>query len=110
MGAAHGHRGHENGQRTPTYNSWRAMIERCTYARHPFYPDYGGRGINVCDRWRRFAAFLEDMGERPAGHTIDRDDVDGHYEPGNCKWSDRYQQRWNRRDMVDRASMELDYA
>jgi len=89
----HGHN-LNNRRRTPTYNSWRAMVERCTYSRHPFYPDYGGRGITVCDRWRRsFAAFLSDMGVRPTGHTLDRIDVDGDYGPGNCRWSTVKQQR-----------------
>lgn len=86
------------------------MIYRCTYPRHPFYPDYGGRGITVCDEWRTFSNFLSDMGERPDGMTLERDDVDGNYEPGNVRWADTYTQRWNRRDMRDRAEMELVYA
>lgn len=102
--------GHSCGRkRSPTYNSWRAMIYRCTYERHPFYPDYGGRGITVCDQWRKFASFLADMGERPTGMTLERIDVDGDYAPGNVRWADAYAQRWNRRDMVDRAAMELEY-
>ena len=101
---AHGHRGTRNGDRSPTYNSWRAMVERCTRERHPFFPDYGGRGIRVCDDWRTFAGFLADMGERPAGHTLDRIDPDDHYRPENCRWSTPLQQRWNRRDMIERAS------
>lgn len=102
----HGHRG---GTRSPTYNSWRAMIYRCTYERHPFYPDYGGRGITICEAWRKFDNFLRDMGERPANATLDRIDVDGNYEPGNVRWADKYYQRWNRRDMVDRLTMTLEY-
>lgn len=96
--------GHWRGRkRSPTYNSWRAAIERCHYERHPYYADYGGRGIEVCDRWRGedgFANFLADMGERPDGLTLDRVDVHGNYEPGNCRWSDIKTQRWNRRDML----------
>lgn len=97
----HGHR--RNGRFTGTYNSWRAMLERCRYARHPRFQEYGGRGIQVCDRWQGaggFSRFLEDMGERPAGMTLDRIDVDGNYTPGNCRWATPILQRWNRRDMV----------
>lgn len=101
----HGHGG--RGKRTPTYNSWRAMIYRCTYDRHPFYPSYGGRGITVCPQWRTFTNFLADMGTRPAGMTLERLDVDGNYEPGNVQWADAYTQRWNRRDMLNR---EHEYA
>lgn len=89
-------------QRTPTYNSWRAMIERCTYVRHPFYSHYGGRGISVAAEWRGrggFARFLEHVGVRPEDHTLDRKDVNGHYEPGNVQWATLQQQRWNRTDM-----------
>lgn len=104
----HGHA--VGGKRSPTYNSWRAMIYRCTYERHPYYPDYGGRGITVCDRWRTFANFLADVGIRPEGLTLERVDVDGNYEPGNVTWADNYVQRWNRRDMADRLTMGYEYA
>jgi hypothetical protein len=104
----HGH-SPNNRRRTPTYNSWRAMVERCTYPPHPFYADYGGRGIAVCDRWRHsFAVFLADMGARPVGHTLDRVDVDVDYEPGNCRWSTVKQQRWNRRDMAARLQLAIE--
>lgn len=106
----HGH--YVGGKRSPTYNSWRAMRERCERPAHPFYADYGGRGIKVCDRWRDaggFARFLIDLGPRPEGTTLDRIDVDGNYEPGNVRWASKQQQRWNRRDMVERAEMELIY-
>lgn len=96
----HGHAGNGREGRSPTYNSWRAMIARCTYAAHPRYGDYGGRGIRVCERWRRFDAFLADMGERPPELTLDRIDADGHYEPGNCRWADKQTQRWNRRTII----------
>lgn len=88
------------------YNSWRAMLERCRYARHPFFADYGGRGIAVCPRWASFDAFFADMGERPPAHTLDRRDVDGHYEPENCRWSTAKEQRWNRRDMAARRELD----
>ena len=97
----HGHRGHSNDQRTGTYNSWRAMRERCTYPRHPKWPNYGGRGVLVCDRWARFELFLADMGERPAGTTLDRVDSNDHYYPANCRWATPLQQVWNRRTIGD---------
>lgn len=95
----HGHRGHANNARTPTYNSWRGMRERCYYPAHPRYLDYGGRGVLVCDRWRTFTAFLEDMGVRPAGMTLDRVDPNDHYYPANCRWATPVLQRWNRRNI-----------
>lgn len=107
MAVTHGH-ARRNAARTPTYNSWRAMIERCTRQAHPFYEDYGGRGIQVCPAWRGvggFAQFLADVGERPEGHTLDRINVDGDYEPGNVRWASRRQQRWNRRDMAIRIEL-----
>lgn len=95
----HGHAG--RGRRTPSYNSWRAMKSRCYYPAHPFFSEYGGRGIRVCDDWQIFDGFLADMGERPSlRHSIDRIDVNGHYEPQNCRWATLEQQRWNRRDMA----------
>lgn len=93
-GYRHGHAGKRP---SPTYNSWSAMRQRCRYIKHVKYPRYGGRGILVADRWfDSFEAFLEDMGERPPGTTLDRKDPRGHYEPGNCRWSTPYQQWLNR--------------
>jgi hypothetical protein len=101
--------GHRRGRfPSPTYNSWRAMRARCNYPTHPYYPNYGGRGIRVCERWRFFAHFLADMGERPAGTTLDRIDPELDYEPGNCRWATPLQQRWNRRDMA--AVREIDFS
>jgi hypothetical protein len=83
---------------SPTYNSWRAMRERCLRPDSQSYPNYGGRGITICDRWRNsFVNFLADMGERPNGHTLDRIDVNGNYEPGNCRWATNKRQARNTR-------------
>jgi hypothetical protein len=74
------------------------MRGRCYRPEMNGYKSFGGRGITVCERWLdNFAAFLEDMGERPAGKTLDRIDVDGNYEPTNCKWSTPAEQIANRR-------------
>jgi hypothetical protein len=72
-----------------TYRSWRAMIDRCYNEDRRTYARYGGRGIRVCERWRHsFQNFLDDIGERPSRrHTVNRIDNDGHYEPGNVRWS-----------------------
>ena len=75
--------------RTPTYNVWCEMRKRCENNRHKSYPDYGGRGIEVCARWHTFENFLADMGKRPSPqHEITRVDNDGNYVPGNVEWSD----------------------
>ena len=82
---------------TATYRAWWAMKQRCGHKSQKCYPNYGGRGICVCERWKEFPAFLEDMGERPDGHSLDRIDNSGNYEPGNCKWSTMLQQASNTR-------------
>lgn len=80
---------------TPIYRVWEAMIQRCTNPNNARWADYGGRGITVADRWRDFVNFYADMGPRPDGLTLDRIDVNGNYEPGNCRWATYKEQRAN---------------
>ncbi|WP_327421881.1 hypothetical protein OG763_15195 [Streptomyces sp. NBC_01230] len=78
------------------YRTWGDMVARCTNPNHKRWADYGGRGITVCDRWKNFANFLADMGERPVGRELDRIDNNRGYEPDNCRWTDRSTQQKNR--------------
>lgn len=82
------------------YTSWRGMIDRCTNPNMASWKDYGGRGITVCERWRTFEHFYADMGDPPGGMTLDRIDVDGNYEPSNCRWATTAVQSRNRRNNV----------
>lgn len=84
--------------RSPTFNSWMSMRQRCTNPNDPAWRYYGGQGIKVCARWGSFDNFLADMGERPDGKTLDRwPDNAGNYEPGNCRWATAVEQNANRR-------------
>lgn len=83
------------------YRVWLGIMARCTNPKHPAYPNYGGRGIDICDRWRwDVRAFLADVGTCPAGHEIDRIDNDRGYEPGNVRWVERKTNDRNRRSNV----------
>lgn len=84
------------------YHIWRSMIQRCTSETHVSYPDYGGRGIKVCDEWLGgFHAFLKDLGPRPTkGHSLDRINPDGNYQPDNVRWATGKVQARNKRNSV----------
>jgi len=90
------------GNYPPEFHSWSNMRRRCYDSKNSDYSNYGGRGIIVCDRWlNNFALFLKDMGEKPSKkHSLERIDVNGNYEPNNCKWETPVNQRRNQRDMV----------
>lgn len=96
----HGHSG------TPEYFTWRAMIARCSDPDDEGYPNYGGRGIKVCERWSSSVDnFVADMGPRPSrDHTIERENNYGHYEPSNCRWA-----TWSEQMRNTRANRYVDY-
>jgi len=85
--------------KSPEYRTWQAMKTRCESKNSTQYLDYGGRGIKVCERWRNsFNDFYEDMGDKPSKeYSIERKNNDGNYEPSNCVWATRSEQRRNQR-------------
>lgn len=86
-----------NRRMTKTYAAWLNMKSRCTHPSRKDWKHYGGRGITFCTEWAKFENFLQDMGDAPAGLTLDRIDTNGNYEPGNCRWVPWTVQSQNRR-------------
>lgn len=86
------------GAKTPEYNVWVLIRQRCLNPDDPSYVNYGGRGVRICQRWETFENFLKDMGTRPApNYTVERKNNDGNYSPRNCVWKPRSEQSRNRR-------------
>lgn len=95
-----GHRTTHGKSKTPTYNVWSAMVQRCTNPNDASYSRYGARGVTLDPRWLSFESFIADMGEKPEGLTIDRTDNDGPYTLGNCRWVAVDVQNRNKRSTV----------
>lgn len=86
---------------TPEYRAWIDMKNRCRNPNVSSYPNYGGRGISVCQEWLdSFVAFFEHVGSRPEGFSLERIDCEGNYEPGNVRWVSRIKQQNNKRNNV----------
>lgn len=98
-----------NGVITSEYRTWQHMIGRCTQPSRKDYKNYGGRGISVCERWKDSVQdFLKDMGPKPsAKHSLDRIDVNGNYEPSNCRWATWREQRMNQRPRISNYEADI---
>ncbi len=92
--------GYSGCQQNITYVTWYNMIQRCTNSNRKDYEYYGRRGIKVCDKWLSFESFLEDMGEKPKGLSLDKVDNNKGYCKANCRWVTRKEQQRNRRNNI----------
>lgn len=103
----HGHSSKKT--KTVEYVAWNSMKQRCYNPNNIRYSSYGGRGIIVCDRWREsYLNFFEDMGKRPSDiHSIDRINVDGNYEPNNCRWALPDVQQANKRSQKNQKRVNI---
>lgn len=100
-GFKHGHAPrNERGGKSDTYSTWSGMLTRCLNPESSSYKDYGAKGVTVHPDWLEFSAFLKDMGERPDGMTLDREDTLKGYEKSNCRWATRLEQGNNKRNTV----------
>lgn len=93
----HGYARHVR-HRNSSWRAWESMRGRCNNSRAQYFKHYGGRGITVSEDWNTFENFLRDMGERPENTSLDRIDVNGNYEKGNCRWATAKEQMRNRRN------------
>lgn len=94
----HGHS--RKGRVSKTYKTWKGMKERCQRVKNKHFKYYGGRGIKVCPRWKKFQNFISDMGIAPIGMQIERKNNNGNYEPSNCKWVTQTEQANNKSTSV----------